>query len=406
MYRDLIAVTNRHLCSRPFTEQITRVCKLHPKALILREKDLPEEEYFSLARQVKEICEQFKVPFIPHFYPAVARELGCDRLHLPLPLLLENPKVVSDFHTVGTSIHSVSEAVEAEKLGTSYLTAGHIYVTDCKKGLAPRGLGFLKDVCSTVNVPVYAIGGIKFDEKQWYDVINGCKELENVIHEQRRLIDAGLEALPKPEGPFQAAPRKCELIVGEWGNWHSSAFNARPALYQQCTMRDAVTTALTLDIFHRNTGDVRMACVAQSVNVLNSLFLTDGEHCILTPNYDVFDMYQVHQGAYTLGFEEKNKDPEVCIFASIKNDDIYVNLVNTSYSESKKIELKFKQCPEFVEAKTLYSKDPQNYNDARHPNRVRCKEGKAPAREKDSFQIALPAASVSVYHFRKTETEK
>lgn len=56
----------------------------------------------------------------------------------------------------------------------------------------------------------------KFDEKQWYDVINGCKELENVIHEQRRLIDAGLEALPKPEGPFQAAPRKCELIVGEW----------------------------------------------------------------------------------------------------------------------------------------------------------------------------------------------
>ena len=111
MYRDLIAVTNRHLCSRPFTEQITRVCKLHPKALILREKDLPEEEYFSLARQVKEICEQFKVPFIPHFYPAVARELGCDRLHLPLPLLLENPKVVSDFHTVGTSIHSVSEAV-------------------------------------------------------------------------------------------------------------------------------------------------------------------------------------------------------------------------------------------------------------------------------------------------------
>ena len=61
MYRDLIAVTNRHLCSRPFTEQITRVCKLHPKALILREKDLPEEEYFSLARQVKEICEQFPI---------------------------------------------------------------------------------------------------------------------------------------------------------------------------------------------------------------------------------------------------------------------------------------------------------------------------------------------------------
>lgn len=60
MYRDLIAVTNRHLCSRPFTEQITRVCKLHPKALILREKDLPEEEYFSLARQVRKSVNSLK----------------------------------------------------------------------------------------------------------------------------------------------------------------------------------------------------------------------------------------------------------------------------------------------------------------------------------------------------------
>ena len=403
----IIAVSNRKLCERPFLEQIERVCQMKPQAIILREKDLSEEEYRILSEEVLSVCKKYEIPCILHKFWKTALELECTSVHLPLPELRKLPEDVKEqFQRIGTSVHSVEDAKEAERLGVSYMTAGHIYVTDCKKGLAPRGLGFLKDVCSTVNVPVYAIGGIKFDEKQWYDVINGCKELENVIHEQRRLIDAGLEALPKPEGPFQAAPRKCELIVGEWGNWHSSAFNARPALYQQCTMRDAVTTALTLDIFHRNTGDVRMACVAQSVNVLNSLFLTDGEHCILTPNYDVFDMYQVHQGAYTLGFEEKNKDPEVCIFASIKNDDIYVNLVNTSYSESKKIELKFKQCPEFVEAKTLYSKDPQNYNDAKHPNRVRCKEGKAPAREKDSFQIALPAASVSVYHFRKTETEK
>ncbi len=172
MYRDLIAVTNRHLCSRPFTEQITRVCQLHPRALILREKDLPEEEYFSLARQVKEICEQFEVPFIPHFYPVVARKLGCDRLHLPLPLLRENPEVISSFHTIGTSIHSVSEAVEAEKLGASYLTAGHIYVTDCKKGLPPRGLDFLQNVCQAVQIPVYGIGGIKMDEAQLHELKN------------------------------------------------------------------------------------------------------------------------------------------------------------------------------------------------------------------------------------------
>ena len=155
MYRDLIAVTNRHLCSRPFTEQITRVCKLHPKALILREKDLPEEEYFSLARQVKEICEQFKVPFIPHFYPAVARELGCDRLHLPLPLLLENPKVVSDFHTVGTSIHSVSVSSRSGKAG-NFLSHSRPYLCyRLQERAPPRGLPFLQNVCQAVQIPVY-----------------------------------------------------------------------------------------------------------------------------------------------------------------------------------------------------------------------------------------------------------
>lgn len=164
--RDLIAVTNRHLCSRPFTEQIARVCQLHPKALILREKDLAEEEYLTLARQVKEICRQYDVPFVPHFYPGVAKELGCKRLHLPLPLLRENPEVTEWFSVVGTSVHSVEDAIVAEKLGARYLTAGHIYVTDCKKGLPPRGLDFLHAVCEAVQIPVYGIGGIKIDEGQ------------------------------------------------------------------------------------------------------------------------------------------------------------------------------------------------------------------------------------------------
>ena len=71
---------------------------------------------------------------------------------------------------LGISIHSVEEAKEAEQLGASYLTAGHIYATDCKRGLPPRGLGFLKEVCREVSIPVYGIGGIKFDEEQWNDM--------------------------------------------------------------------------------------------------------------------------------------------------------------------------------------------------------------------------------------------
>ena len=83
------------------------------------------------------------------------------------------------FTKIGISIHSVEEAKEAEQLGASYLTAGHIYATDCKRGLPPRGLGFLKEVCREVSIPVYGIGGIKFDEEQWNDMekcgaIGGC----------------------------------------------------------------------------------------------------------------------------------------------------------------------------------------------------------------------------------------
>ena len=83
------------------------------------------------------------------------------------------------FTKIGISIHSVEEAKEAERLGASYLTAGHIYATDCKRGLPPRGLGFLKEVCREVSIPVYGIGGIKFDEEQWNDMkkcgaVGGC----------------------------------------------------------------------------------------------------------------------------------------------------------------------------------------------------------------------------------------
>ena len=135
-YENVIAVTNRSLCQRPFAEQIERVCSLHPKAVILREKDLPEEEYSRLAEQILEICNRYQVPCILHTYINVAEKLHHPYIHLPIFLL------------------------EKESLGADYLTAGHIYTTDCKKGLPPRGLEFLENVCKAVKIPVYAIGGI------------------------------------------------------------------------------------------------------------------------------------------------------------------------------------------------------------------------------------------------------
>ena len=172
LFDTVIAVTNRRLCDRPFTEQLERVCSHHPRALILREKDLSEHEYELLAGQVLEICRTHDVPCILHTYTEVARRLGCSRIHLPLPLFRTEASSLGDFSLVGTSVHSVEDAIEAEKLGASYLTAGHIYVTDCKKGLPPRGTGFLREVCLQVSVPVYAIGGIHLDENQMKEIID------------------------------------------------------------------------------------------------------------------------------------------------------------------------------------------------------------------------------------------
>jgi thiamine-phosphate pyrophosphorylase len=170
MLNDVIAVTNRRLSQRPFLEQIKRVCQLRPEAVILREKDLSETEYAKLAEEVYNITTSYDVRLIIHTYINVAKELGINTVHMSLHNMreyrkefIDNVNKTNNIKT-GCSIHSVEEAVEARNMGASYITAGHVYATDCKKGLAPRGLDFLKNVCDSVDIPVYAIGGINIDD--------------------------------------------------------------------------------------------------------------------------------------------------------------------------------------------------------------------------------------------------
>lgn len=174
--KQVIAVTNRRLCSRPFMEQIERICRFQPHAVILREKDLTEEEYARLAEDVLAVCRSYHVPCILHTYPNTAKALGCTAIHLPLPLLRTyragSDSVLDKFSVIGTSVHSVDEAREAGYLKASYLTAGHIYKTDCKKGIPPRGTEFLREVCNHTPLPVYAIGGIKLNESQFTEILN------------------------------------------------------------------------------------------------------------------------------------------------------------------------------------------------------------------------------------------
>ena len=166
MYR-LLAITNRHLCDNDFLEQIQNICKLNEKStliksvsIVLREKDLSENDYKDLAVKVLKICKENNTECILHTYYKIARELNCKKIHLPLQVLKSNPNIYKEFNEVGVSIHSVSEAIEAINLGATYIIAGHIFATDCKKDIPPRGLNFLSSVCSSVNIPVYAIGGI------------------------------------------------------------------------------------------------------------------------------------------------------------------------------------------------------------------------------------------------------
>lgn len=158
---DLICITNRKLCSNNFLDQIEMIASAHPKAIVLREKDLSEKEYEQLARQVMQICQKHGTQCILHSFSNVATTLGATAVHMPLPLLQKmTPQEKSHFQIIGASCHSLEEAKEAQDLGCTYITAGHIFLTDCKKGLPGRGLSFLEEICKTVRIPVYAIGGI------------------------------------------------------------------------------------------------------------------------------------------------------------------------------------------------------------------------------------------------------
>lgn len=158
---DLLCLTDRTLCREPFLDRVAAIAAARPAALILREKDLPEDQYQALAAQVMSLCRQAGVPCILHTFVGAAWALGARAIHLPLPVLrtLSSGESAA-FPVLGASCHSVEEAREAVALGATYLTAGHVFATTCKAGLPGRGVEFLAQVCAAVPCPVYAIGGV------------------------------------------------------------------------------------------------------------------------------------------------------------------------------------------------------------------------------------------------------
>lgn len=158
---DIVCVTNRMLCKEDFLTRIERIAACRPAGIILREKDLPPAEYRRLATEVMRICRQYDVTCILHSFSDVAIDLNADAIHLPLHLLRKLPQEQKAlFNVLGASCHSVEDALEAQALGCTYITAGHVFYTDCKKGIPGRGLDFLRTVSAAVHIPVYGIGGI------------------------------------------------------------------------------------------------------------------------------------------------------------------------------------------------------------------------------------------------------
>jgi thiamine-phosphate diphosphorylase len=165
---NVVSVTAKPLCKDDFLQRIRKISDSEVQYIILREKYLSEQEYYSLAKEVLSVCDKEKL--IIHNFIGTAESLGIKKIHLPFSAFKElNGR--RNFDIVGTSVHSVDDAAFAQENGADYITAGNIYETDCKKGLKGKGVNFLRNVCESVDIPVYAIGGINADTAGGFNAV-------------------------------------------------------------------------------------------------------------------------------------------------------------------------------------------------------------------------------------------
>ena len=163
-------------------------------------------------------------------------------------------------------------------------------------------------------------------------------------------------------------------------------------------------SALTLDIFHRQADKLSAACCAQTVNVLNALFLTDGDRTVLTPHYYVYRMYMPHRGGNLLqtasDSPEKGGLPEVMATASEKDGEMTVSLVCTGYASPCRVQFARGGGAEIRSGETHTAAHHTHGNTPEDPFRVVPRENRPVALEDGKFAATLPAGSVSVMRFR------
>lgn len=171
-------ITNRKLCENENLEkQIEKIFSAYKRkiiledfeiiALTLREKDLDKNEYLKLVGKIYPICQKYKIDLILHqnYDLNLDEKYNIGGIHLSYEIFKSLNKniregLIKKYKKIGVSIHSIDEAKEVEMLGATYIVAGHIFETDCKKDLEPRGLKFIQELSSTLTIPIFVIGGI------------------------------------------------------------------------------------------------------------------------------------------------------------------------------------------------------------------------------------------------------
>jgi thiamine-phosphate diphosphorylase len=155
----LYLITNRKLVEeKNFYNIINEAIMGGITAIILREKDLSYEELLPIAVKIKEIIGKSGVKLIINNNLEVATGIKADGFHTSFQSFIQAKPIFNG--ALGVSVHSLEEAVAAEKHGADYLLLGHIFETNCKKGLPPKGIELIKSIKLQVNIPVIALGGI------------------------------------------------------------------------------------------------------------------------------------------------------------------------------------------------------------------------------------------------------
>ena len=232
-----------------------------------------------------------------------------------------------------------------------------------------------------------------FNETDWYKTMIKALYMEELVVRHGAIMDKY-----DPE-------KKIGMIVDEWGNWFEVEPGTNPGfLYQQNTMRDALVAGVTLNIFNKHCDRVKMACIAQMVNVLQSVILTEGAKMVKTPTYHVFHMYKYHQGAQLLdSFLDENGEagdgeyrvPALQESVSVSEDGtVNVTLANLSVSDAQEVEVEFAALsPEKVSA-SIVTQSMNAYNTFDEPEKVKEEAFTAYTVTEKGVKLTVPACSV------------